>query len=59
MLMSNDIMRGTSSRFIAVLGKPVPMSGCSYIMSFLNIVFWYVRCKDHERYCRSRECFEL
>ena len=32
MLMSNDIMRGTSSRFIAVLGKPVPMSGCSYVL---------------------------
>ena len=37
MLMSNDIRRG-SSRFIAALGKSVPMSGCSYIMSFLNIM---------------------
>ena len=28
MLMSNDIRRGTSSRFIAEDGKPVPMLDC-------------------------------
>lgn len=40
MLMSNDIMRGTSSRFIAGIGKPVPTVAIA--MCFLDIVSRHV-----------------